>query len=257
MKILTVSDLHQSTRLYGQLQAAVVKHQPDLVCVNGDFLDATGDDKGRLTVEECAVAMASLPCPEIVFTRGNHEDSALWLFQDLFQRKGREFTLLDGSAATFGPLVVVGFPCLLGSGDGAFETPELGRWLPRLMRDHGPAARSLWLMHEPPIGTCLSAQTGFMAGNPEWRDAIERFLPRLVIFGHDHGTPIRTGKWSTTIGSTLCVNVGQEEKGLRYAVIEAQFAATHPSLARSFRVTAYPSGKTVQWPRPTQPPDPS
>jgi hypothetical protein len=84
--------------------------------------------------------------------------------------------------------VLVGFPCLLGD-----ETAYLGAreplpadpcaWLPALLRSHGPAMRTLWLMHEPPAGTPLSETNGPMAGNREWIEAIERFSPWLTLSG--------------------------------------------------------------------------
>jgi len=250
MKILTVSDLHRSCSLYAQLEKAVSLHKPDVVAVMGDFLDATNATQGKLTVENCAQIMARLACPQVVFIRGNHEDATLWTFYEHFCKHGREFYLLEGKAMAIGPLVLVGFPCLMGAGGGFFEDvpADPDQWLPQLIRKYGPAARSLWLMHEPPVGTKLSSSTGNWAGNPEWRDTIERFLPRIVVFGHDHNTAIKRGVCHDSIGPTLCVNCGQSEKRLHYAVVELEFPAANPCLAKSIKVTAYPSRQTVTWP---------
>jgi Icc-related predicted phosphoesterase len=250
MKVLTVSDLHCSRKLYARLDQAVRLHAPDVVAVLGDFLDATDATEGKLTVEECANVMARLRCSEVVFIRGNHEDSALWAFHEQFRRHSREFCLLEGKATTIGPLVIVGFPCLMGAGDGFFgEVPtDPERWLPQLMRYHGPAARSLWLMHEPPSGTKLSRSVGSLSGDPEWREAIERFLPKAAVCGHDHDTPMQSGHWHDSIGPTLCVNCGQAQRALHYAVIDLEFPASTPCLAKRLQATAYPSRQSVTWP---------
>src|ERR1044071_202748 len=111
--ILTAADLHRSSNLYSQLQAAVIRHRPDILALVGDFLDATDDHAGKLSTEECAQALSRLPCPEVVFVRGNHEDSAWFTFAEAWNQSGKELHMLDGKALAYGPLVIVGFPCLM------------------------------------------------------------------------------------------------------------------------------------------------
>ena len=249
IKVLTVADIHRSQKLYALLVSAVEKHRPDVVALVGDFLDATGETKGMLSVEDCAHALSRLPCPETVFIRGNHEDSAWWGFAETWRQSGRELHLLEGACFTYGPLVMVGFPCLMVVGDGVgAELPtDPDRWLPRVLRPHLPAARALWLMHEPPYWTPLSERAGALSGHVEWRQAIERFLPRLVVFGHDHRTPIRTKHWHCRLDSTTCINVGQTDTGpLHYAVVEMGFPQNTPCLPRSIAVTAFPGAKTLR-----------
>ena len=115
IKILTVSDLHQSEPLYRELQKQVETHKPDLVAVVGDFLDGMNDEKNLdLTGEQCAERLACLPCSEVVLVRGNHEDQGWLRFQEAWRRTCRPLHALHGEALQFGPLVLVGFPCLLG-----------------------------------------------------------------------------------------------------------------------------------------------
>ena len=251
IKVLTVADIHRSRKLYGLLVKAVESHKPDVVALVGDFLDATGETEGKLTVEDCARGLSRLPCPETVFIRGNHEDSAWWGFAKDWQQSGRELHLLEGSCFTYGPLVMVGFPCLMlrDSGIGANLPVNPDRWLPKILRPRLPAARALWLMHEPPYWTPLSERVGPVSGHVEWRLAIERFLPRLVIFGHDHLTPLKARRWHCPLGATTCVNVGQTDNGpLRYAVVEMGFPQDTPCLPRSIVVTAYPEGDSLTLP---------
>lgn len=243
-KVLTVADLHRSSELYRLLGDAVETHKPDVVAVLGDFLDSTGETDGKLTEQECAVSLSRLPCSDIVFIRGNHEDSAWWQFAEAWQHSGRELRLLEGASFVSGPLVLVGFPCMMLGNEGLVaELPTSpDAWLPKLLRSHLPASRALWLAHEPPSGTVLSERTGSVSGVREWRQAIERFSPRLVMFGHDHSTPITTKRWHCRVeGGTYCVNVGQTGSGpLHYAVVEMAFVEKGLSLPRETTVTAFP-----------------
>lgn len=64
------------------------------------------------------------------------------------------------------------------------------KWLPDVLDEHGPAARMIWLMHEPPTGTSLSSANPASA---EWATAVRRFQPRLVVSEHDHRPPCAPG----------------------------------------------------------------
>ena len=251
VKVLTVTDLHRSVRLYEELGDAVRSHQPDVVALIGDFLHGFEDNNGRLTAAQCGRFLTKLPCPEVLFVRGNHEDSTWWDFADEWNKSGRKLHALHGEAFVHGPLVIIGFPCLLGQED-AFIYPreplpaDTDSWLPGLMRTHGAAARALWLMHEPPSGTPLSAAGTVVEGNPEWTEAIARFSPWLTIFGHDHRTPLLQNRWHCRLGQTTCVNVGQSDRDpLRYALIELGYEQTAPSLPLQIKVTAYPETESV------------
>jgi Icc-related predicted phosphoesterase len=237
--VLTATDLHRDKSLFQQLAEAIKKHRPDVLALVGDFLHGLRSNENRFTTLETAQFVSRLKVPEIVFVRGNHEDSALWEFADEWIRRGREFHLLDKQAFVYGPLVMIGFPCLLGAlsepGDGDFD-----KWLPPLIRQHGTAGRVLWLMHEPVYGTPLAKTDGVLAGNIEWTDAVERYRPRLVVFGHDHDTSRRRKLWHAKLeGGTTCVNLGQDST-LHYAVIRLSFDGSQPSFPKSIKLTAFP-----------------
>jgi Icc-related predicted phosphoesterase len=196
--------------------------------------------------------LSRLPCLKTVFIRGNHEDSARWVFAEEWRQSGRELHLLEGASFTYGPLVMAGFSCLKlqGTGIGADLPANPDKWLPKLLRPHLPAARTLWLMHEPPDGTPLSEGTGPVSGHVEWRLAIERFLPRLVVFGHDHWTPLKARRWHCHLGAIMCVNVGQTDQGpLHYCLVDMRFPQKGPCLPGSIVVTAYPQGDSFTLPR--------
>ncbi|MGA2246948.1 MAG: metallophosphoesterase [Verrucomicrobiota bacterium] len=96
IKILTATDLHRSGALLKELQGAVGKHKPHIVALVGDFLHAFDDDARRLTTRQCAELLAQLPCAEIVFVRGNHEDEAWYEFAEVWARSGRPLHALHG-----------------------------------------------------------------------------------------------------------------------------------------------------------------
>jgi Icc-related predicted phosphoesterase len=251
VKLLTVTDLHCSKTLYQELARAIEQHRPEIVALVGDFLDSSEDHTGQFTNEECAEFLAALPCSEIVFIRGNHEEECWRDFAKAWATTGRTLHALHGEVFASGPLVLVGFPCFLGD-----ETAYLGtreplpsdpcEWLPDLLRAHGSALRMLWLTHEPPTGTPLTQTTGPMAGNPAWNEAIERFSPWLIISGHDHETPALNKCWYHRIEQTVCINVGQPDpKRLHYCLVEAEFARTESRMPTGLKATAYPLKRTV------------
>lgn len=254
VRLLTVSDLHQSETLYRQLAEAVARHRPDGVALIGDFLDVLGVGKGQLTARACAEAVAALPVREVVVVRGNHEDWNYVGFGDALRTAGREVVTLHGEACEVGPLTVLGFPTRLGDQTAFTLTKEplaahWEGWLPRVVRRIGPAARALWLMHEPPLGTPLSMPSGPIAGNPDWTAGIKRFQPWLVVSGHDHETPGRNGRWHHALGPTRVVNVGQSDGGvLHYVLIEATYAPGHRGLPRRMRVTGHPWDQSFELP---------
>ena len=241
MKILTVTDLHQRPGLYSQLAQAVAEHKPDVVACVGDFLDGEfpRPKEPLLSSIDAALKLAALPC-KVVFTPGNHEDLEWDDFELAWKATGRELHALHGTAFSFGPLTMIGFPCWLGSDTHYRRGRELRRylpefWLPKLLSRTGAAGRTLWLMHEPPTPELAN----YNAYEPTWKDAIEEFMPLLTVSGHDHSTPFRTGIWNVNIGRTVCINAGQrvypQPGRLVYCLLEFKFASDHPALPVSFR----------------------
>ncbi len=91
---------------------------------------------------------------------------------------------------------------------------------------------------------------GPVGGRWGWRQAIERFSPKLVVFGHDHMTPITRNEWHCCIDhDTHCVNVGQTDSGpLHYAVVELRFPQNGHCLPESLLVTAFPPATSIRLP---------
>ena len=250
LKLLTVADLHCHRLLLDDLVRAVVRHQPDLIALVGDFLHGGDTSPDRVTPAECARRLANLPCEEIICVRGNHEGEQWPEFLNAWPADRPPLIALHGESHTSGPLTLVGFPCAMGDetayiGDREPLPPFAEEWLTPIMQANGSAFRTLWLMHEPPTGTRLTQKQSPVEGNHEWNEAIERYAPWLTVSGHDHQTPRRTGVWHQKLGQTTCVNAGQNDAGpLHYCLIEAHFATPTPSLPTKLKITAFPQGKT-------------
>ena len=250
--LLTVTDLHSQRGLYADLAKAVEDHRPDAIALVGDFLDMFQGPvpPDLLDPASCARALARLPCPEMVFVRGNHEGPNWRPFAEAWRAEGRKTVALHGETCRIGRLHVLGFPSLMGEETTFLEgrpplPPHSDDWLPKLLDRVGPAARALWLMHEPPTGTPLSAEGSVVGGNAEWRHAIELHAPQLVVFGHDHRTPVRTKRWHYRLGSTTCVNVGQSAgRGLRFCLVKARFDG-EANLPTSLEVKAFPLHESI------------
>lgn len=234
------------------LAQAVDEYHPNVVAIVGDCLHMGEDMEARLNVEQCAAALSSLHCKDVVFVRGNHEDENWFGFAKCWRRSTRPLTTLHGEVFKVGQLAIVGFPCLLGSEEFFIDpreplpaNPE--EWLLSHIKELGVAAQTLWLMHEPPRGTILSQTSGPTAGNQAWTDAIKRFAPWLVVCGHDHHAPIENKRWYCEVGSGTCVNVGQtDHETLHYSVMKAKFTPESPSLPSKISIEAFPWQETIE-----------
>ena len=247
VRVLTVADLHLRVSLYKQLEATVEKHQPDIVACVGDFLDADHPrPDGLLSPQEAASTLSSLPC-KVVLVRGNHEDWPWPEFETAWNLTTTTLNALHGSAVVCGPLVIVGFPCLMG-GDEFYgcgrELPDysLSIWFKPILHRFSSAARTLWLIHEPPSKALASP----FLFERIWRDAVEDYRPLLTVSGHDHRTPLETGRWHAKIGRTICLNLGQQVYPvpgyLHYSVLDFEFTGDQPSLPSKFTFQKFGDG---------------
>lgn len=253
VRLLVATDLHQQGVLYRGLAEQVARVSPDALVLGGDFLHGTGllpyGQRPWLSVRQCAQELAALPVLKI-FVRGNHEDHN-WLDFAAAWPGDQPLEQLNGEVGAIGPLRFIGFPCSMGdplpfSGsqrdDLSGVHPQF--WLRPQFDWLGPAGRVLWLMHEPPTGTRLTVPGTVTEGHPWWREIIEQHQPRLVISGHDHLTPLRTGCWHDHIGRTLVVNAGQNMDGpLQSVLVEARFARKDDPLPAALHVTRLADGE--------------
>ncbi len=259
LRVLTIADLHQSWPHYYWLRDAVDAKRPDVVAFVGDVLnDPSISQRDRVATAEAAELLSILPCPQLVFVRGNHEQEDWPKFVAAWPLHERPLVALNCTAHVFGPLVIVGFPCHTGwEGPWCATLPKAGNeitqdhtlsgrkvlpvgykfWLPPLIRRLGPAGRTLWLMHQPPQVRQIARA---YACNPAWTKAVERFRPLLTVSGHDHLTPMQFHTWHGELGATVCVNVGRGVMSLHYCVLDFEFPESKPCLPTKITVEAFP-----------------
>ncbi|MEN9637923.1 MAG: hypothetical protein RL077_6327 [Verrucomicrobiota bacterium] len=157
-RILTVADVHQHRALLAELVGAAERVRPAAVAFVGDLLDSNGSAPGMAGLAECAEQVANLATPELIFVRGNHEEDNWPPFASLLRGRGRKIVTLHGECHRVGATGVLGFPCFEGYEDPFLEgrealSADTMEWLPGVIDEHGTAARTIWLMHEPPTGT--------------------------------------------------------------------------------------------------------
>lgn len=71
--------------------------------------------------------------------------------------------------------------------------------------------KTVYVMHAPPLGTSLDViHSGEHVGSSAFREFIRKNQPYLTLHGHIHESPEMTGNWKDAIGSTVCVNPGDE-----------------------------------------------
>lgn len=260
VRVLTVTDLHQRQALFHDLSRAVEVQKPDLVAIVGDMLEFFRfDDVEHFSAAECASTLAALSVEHLLFVRGNHEDLNWGEFVCAWPHAHRPLVALYGTAYSVGPLTLIGFPCHAGSefvwchhleakSDCMKPAPEHcrielpvehGRWLPQLLRQTGPAGRTLWLMHEPPRADPLAVDHSF---NREWQLAVERFRPLLTLAGHHH----HPKAWHATLNGTVCLNVGQDENALRFCVLDFHFPSERSALPTKIEIVAHPTRQRLR-----------
>ncbi|MFQ5411722.1 MAG: metallophosphoesterase [Phycisphaerae bacterium] len=84
-----------------------------------------------------------------------------------------------------------------------------------------PADPWIFVAHAPPHGTCLDQSFGKESfGSRSIREAIEKHQPLLSLHGHIHESPMVTGSWRESLGSTISVNPGQTVRNLNFVTID-------------------------------------
>jgi Icc-related predicted phosphoesterase len=87
----------------------------------------------------------------------------------------------------------------------AAEFEALGRAFPN------DASRVICMLHGPPHGTALDQIHGRVSvGSRETRRFLEARQPALSLHGHIHESPEVSGSFADRLGTTVCVNPGQD-----------------------------------------------
>lgn len=81
--------------------------------------------------------------------------------------------------------------------------------------------KTVYVIHAPPYDSRLDLlQNGHAAGSRALRYFIEEKQSYLTLHGHIHESPYSSGTYISKIGSTVCINPGQEPAKLHAVSFE-------------------------------------
>jgi Icc-related predicted phosphoesterase len=208
MKCLVTADLHYSLKQWDWvLQAA---GHFDLVVLAGDHLDIASvldTDAQALVVSKYLVRIARQA--PLLASSGNHdanertpadEGVAHWL-----QDAREDGVFVDGDTFERGDWRFALYPW--------WDGPETQAAVVRQMeRDAAlPSRRSVWVYHAPPDRTRVSWTGKGYFGDPALEQWIARYRPELVLSGHVHQSPFRSGgSWVDRVQGAWVFNAGRQ-----------------------------------------------
>jgi Icc-related predicted phosphoesterase len=217
MRILAVSDLHFGLGQFDWLVQEAAKY--DAVIIAGDLLDIAGhlDLDSQITVVTKYLRTISGKSRLFVCS-GNHDGDeknetdefiARWL-----QRVRAEGLVVDGDGTTWNNWRISVCPW--------WDGPNTREKMQQFLRAEAALApdRWLWLHHAPPDQLGVSWTGKVHAGDTFLGATIRELEPDLVLSGHIHNSPFRSGgAWASQIGPTWIFNAGRQ-LGVPPALIE-------------------------------------
>ncbi len=208
MKVLLCADLHYTLKQFDWLHA--VAPEFDVIVLAGDHLDiaSTVPLTGQLVVVLNHLKRLQTQT-RLLVSSGNHdltgrneagEKVARWMPQ--LRRAGiscdGEQLEIDGSLISICPWW-----------DGPSARDEVGAQLERDAQHR--TGRWIWVYHAPPSGSPTSWAGKQHFGDDALVEWIGRYSPDLVLCGHIHQSPFRTGgSWVDRIGTTWVFNAGKQ-----------------------------------------------
>jgi Icc-related predicted phosphoesterase len=129
------------------------------------------------------------------------------------------FSIKDYERRDEGPLPAFSFGMAYASWGGEIHEigaseieslPSIAEGLAALARQSDPA-RTIYVCHTPPANTPLDQMPhGKHVGSRAVRSFIAQYAPPLTLHGHIHEAPRLSGRYAIQLGTTWCVNPGQE-----------------------------------------------
>jgi Icc-related predicted phosphoesterase len=208
MKLLLVSDLHYALRQFDWLDS--VANRFDVVVIAGDHLDISAIASVEAQVVVILKYLRRLKeRTRLVVSSGNHdltgrapngERVARWM------AKVRELGVpADGDLIEIGDVTISVCPWW----DGPASRAEVGAQLAHHAERRG--RRWVWVYHAPPESSPLSYTGTTHIGDAALLEWIRAYGPDVVLTGHIHQAPFRTGgSWADRIGSTWVFNAGRQ-----------------------------------------------
>ncbi len=209
MKCLLVSDLHYALKQFDWVLD--VAEEFDVVVIAGDHLDISSTVDARVQINVILTYVRQLKAKtRVIVSSGNHD-------LDARDETGEKV------ARWMSKVRVLGAPT---DGDGCRIDDTLFTicpwWDGPQTRDRVAAqleadaslregSRWIWVYHAPPDNSPTSWSGKKHFGDADLVRWIERYSPDLVLTGHIHQSPFRSGgSWVDQIGSTWVFNSGRQ-----------------------------------------------
>lgn len=208
MKILLVSDLHYALKQYDWTLAAADKF--DVVVIAGDHIDIAGHLDGAVQVVVLLKYFSLIAArTRVIVSSGNHdldtrddagEKVAAWM------RKATRLGIpTDGDSVEVGDTLITICPWWDGPEGKQRVQAQLERDAARLKK------RWVWVYHAPPEHSPTSWNGRRSFGDAELTAWIGAYAPDVVLAGHIHEAPFKTGgSWVDRIGDTWVFNAGRQ-----------------------------------------------
>lgn len=208
MKILALGDLHYNLRQFDWLVTAAA--QVDLVVIAGDLLDIAGhvDIDAQIIVARTYLQRLQKVAPMLVCSGnhdGDHQNAAGEFVAGWLAQLNQEQLWGDGASIEHGGWRFTACPWW----DGEMSRAEVLDFL----EAEAQQAKERWILvhHAPPAASPVSWTGKRNVGDPFLREFIERHQPHIVLSGHVHNAPFRSGgAWFDRIGETWIFNPGRQ-----------------------------------------------
>jgi Icc-related predicted phosphoesterase len=208
MRLLLVSDLHYALKQFDWVHG--VARDFDVVVIAGDHLDISS----TVSVDAQIVVILKYfkrisEQTRVIVCSGNHDLNARGTADERFARwlgKAREMGLpTDGDFLEIGDTTITICPWW----DGPNSRDAVAALLARDAARRGK--RWIWIYHAPPDESPVSWAGQRHFGDVELLGWIRQYNPDLVLCGHIHQSPFRSGgSWVDLIGSTWVFNAGRQ-----------------------------------------------
>ncbi len=208
MRLLLVSDLHYTLKQYDWVES--VAPEFDVVVIAGDHIDIAGFADTKAQIIALTRALRAIATrTRLIVSSGNHdlngtneagEKIARWL-----QRACGTSIAGDGSFVQADDHRITVCPWW----DGPATRDAVGALLARdAAQGEGPW---IWVYHAPPDESPVSWTGSKHYGDAALLEWIRHYRPAIVLTGHVHQSPFRSGgSWADRIGDTWVFNAGRQ-----------------------------------------------
>jgi len=173
VRILGVSDIHNSRLRVRIINDVISEHSPDVVVIAGDLTTFGPSENARRIIDE-------IDSDNILVIPGNTDPVDVLKFIELSKGvniHGKEVHIKGLKFVGFGGSPITPFGCPF-----EFSEESISEKLSRLNVDES----TIFVTHAPPKGILDLTATGVHAGSESIRKYVEEKKPFLHIFGHIH-----------------------------------------------------------------------